>query len=103
MMQASGISTISEQTSSMRSSSQNFKPSPKPANRQSMQQTGSLTAATSGSNFKVVIRVRPPLPRERPNGDFIPVVEVSPDSRSIAIMEYLGQEIDERERGRDIE
>ena len=43
------------------------------------------------------------MPRERPNGDFIPVVEVSPDSRSVAIMEYLGQEIDERERGRDIE
>ena len=28
---------------------------------------------------------------------------MSPDSRSIAIMEYLGREIDERERARDIE
>ena len=50
-----------------------------------------------------MIRVRPPLPRERPHGTFRPVVEVSPDRRSVAIMEYLGQEIDERERAKDIE
>ena len=50
-----------------------------------------------------MIRVRPPLPREKPNGTFMPVVEVSPDHRSVAIMEYLGQEIEERERARDIE
>ena len=46
---------------------------------------------------------RPPLPRESPHGTFMSVVEVSPDHRSVAIMEYLGQEIEEKERARDIE
>jgi len=35
--------------------------------------------------------------------NFAPIVQVSPDSRSCAIMEYLGAEIDERERARDID
>jgi hypothetical protein len=45
---------------------------------------------SNAGNFKVVIRVRPPLDREKPYGHFRPVVEVSPDSRSVGIMEYLG-------------
>jgi len=62
-----------------------------------------LSANTSSSNFKVVIRVRPPLQREKQGNFFRPVIQVSPDHRSVAIMEYLGQEVDERERAKDIE
>ena len=63
----------------------------------------SVVQSNSGSNFKVVIRVRPPLAREHNRGNFVPVVEVSPDGKSVAIMEYLGQEIDDTERNRGIE
>ena len=31
------------------------------------------------------------------------MVQVSPDNKSVAIMEYLGQELDERERAMDID
>jgi hypothetical protein len=55
------------------------------------------------NNFKVVIRVRPPLPRERHGNFFFPVVNVGGDNRSCAIMEYFGREIDDREKARDIE
>ena len=60
--------------------------------------------ASSNENFKVIIRVRPPLPRERTDGlDFRSVVQVSQDNHSCAIMEYLGAEVNEREKQRDIE
>ena len=62
-----------------------------------------MAPSSASGNFKVVIRVRPPLPRERHGSLFRPIVEVSPDNRSVGIMEYLGQEVDDRERARDIE
>ncbi len=44
-------------------------------------------------NFKVVVRVRPPLETEMdPMIPFSPVVEVNSDSKSLAILEYLGAE-----------
>jgi kinesin family protein 3/17 len=54
-------------------------------------------------NFKVVVRIRPPLDREKTGNFFQPIVEVSKDRKTVSIMEYLGQELDERERDRDIE
>lgn len=85
---------------SERSASQNNRTTPKVSNRQqvpqmsasalSQSQLGVPSQATVSSNFQVVIRVRPPLPRERSHGVFRPVVQVSPDNKSVAIMEYLG-------------
>ena len=54
---------------------------------------------SSNENFKVVIRVRPPLPREHTDGlEFRSIVNVSTDNHSCAIMEYLGAEVNEREK-----
>lgn len=93
-----------------RSASQNNRTTPKVSNRQmAASQSSALstsqmqTPASVSSNFQVVIRVRPPLQRERSHGVFRPVVQVSPDNKSVAIMEYLGQEVDERERALDID
>jgi len=58
----------------------------------------------TNENFKVVIRVRPPLAREYSDGiEFRSVVNVSPDNHSCAIMEYLGAEVNEREKQKDID
>jgi hypothetical protein len=47
----------------------------------------------------VVIRLRPPLERELDSHcQFRPIVSVSPDNRSCAIMEYLGAEVNESEK-----
>lgn len=65
-----------------------------------------LQSQLSGSNenFKVVIRVRPPLPREQKDDvEFRGIVNVSQDSKSCAIMEYLGAEVGEYERQRDMD
>lgn len=59
--------------------------------------------ASSGNNFKVVVRLRPPLSREKQGNFFLPVMQVGPENRSIAIMEYFGREVDDRERARDID
>jgi hypothetical protein len=48
--------------------------------------------------------MRPPLQRERQDGcEFRSIVNVSQDNKSCAIMEYLGAEVNEREKQRDIE
>ena len=55
-------------------------------------------------NFKVIIRVRPPLPREQ--HDHVPFrscLYISPDSKSVSLMEYMGAEVDEAERQIDIQ
>ena len=53
-------------------------------------------------NLKVVIRVRPPLPREmEPNVPFRSSVLVSKDNKGCSIVEYLGSEISEGERQRE--
>lgn len=58
----------------------------------------------SNDNFKVVIRLRPPLPREQKEGcEFRSIVSVSGDNKSCAIMEYLGAEVNEYEKQKDIE
>jgi kinesin family protein 3/17 len=62
-------------------------------------QPSSSSNASSNDNFKVVIRVRPPLAREtRDDVEFRGIVNVSPDNKSCAIMEYLGAEVGELER-----
>lgn len=47
--------------------------------------------------------MRPPLPREKHGNFFLPIVRAGPDNRSVAIMEYFGREIDDREKARDVE
>ena len=52
----------------------------------------------------MVIRLRPPLPREcRADCEFRSIVDISQDNRSCAIMEYLGAEVNEHEKQQDIE
>lgn len=54
-------------------------------------------------NFKVVIRVRPPLAREiDPVHGFRSVIEVSPDNKRISLQEYLGAAANDEERDQDI-
>jgi len=72
-----------------------------------------LQACKDISNFKVVVRVRPPLKRELPpKGEkdddglvlkFQPITEVSPDSKTLVLLEYLGQEVTEKGRQKDID
>jgi hypothetical protein len=48
--------------------------------------------------------MRPPLAREKQDGcDFKSIVQVHQDSKSCSIMEYLGAEVNEREKQKDIE
>ena len=48
--------------------------------------------------------MRPPLARERVHGcNFRPVARVGPNNRGVAIMEYLGAEVSEKERKKDID
>ena len=72
----------------------------------------SSASVASNENFKVVIRVRPPLPRERTEGlEFKPIIQVGRnygasgevESKSCQIMEYLGAEVNEKEKQKDIE
>lgn len=69
-------------------------------------------AARDNINFKVVVRVRPPLKRELPpkgskDDDgltlkFLPITEISSDHQSLTLLEYLGKEITEKGRQKDI-
>ena len=55
------------------------------------------------ANFRVIVRVRPPLPREITEPlDFMPVTSISPDNKQCTIQEYLGGELSEEGRQRDI-
>lgn len=47
--------------------------------------------------------MRPPLQREKQNGFFFPILQVTPDNKSIACMEYFGREVDDREKAKDVE
>ena len=49
------------------------------------------------------MRLRPPLAREKQGNFFLPVMQVGPENRSIAAMEYFGREGDDRDRARDID
>ena len=51
-----------------------------------------------------MIRVRPPLQRElKDDMEFRGIVQVSPDHKSCSILEYLGAEVTEAERQRDMD
>jgi len=68
-------------------------------NQFSPMSTATYAGGSSNDNMKVVIRVRPPLAREcTEQVEFRSVVAVNPDSKSCQIMEYLGAEVNERER-----
>ena len=54
-------------------------------------------------NFKVIVRVRPPLPREIDmHSGFTSITQISKNNKNITIQEYLGAEIKEGGRQRDI-
>lgn len=50
-----------------------------------------------------MIRLRPPLQREKQGNYFLPIVQVGSDNRSVAIMSYFGREVDDKERAKDVE
>ena len=55
-------------------------------------------------NQLTYIRVRPPLPREQdPSCPFRSCLHISPDNRSISLMEYMGAEVNELDRQRDLQ
>ncbi|KAL4507004.1 hypothetical protein ABPG72_001425 [Tetrahymena utriculariae] len=56
---------------------------------------------TNKDNCKVVVRVRPPLPREIEDGRFISTIQVSPDGKKICIYEYYNIELVEPEQLQD--
>lgn len=63
-------------------------------------------STTSGKddNFKVIIRVRPPLPREQDSSvPFRSILHIASDNKGVSLMEYMGAEVDEAERQIDIQ
>lgn len=59
---------------------------------------------TKNDNFKVIIRVRPPLPREQDQScPFRSCLHITPDNKSVSLMEYMGAEVNESERQIDIQ
>ena len=61
------------------------------------------TTISTYDNLKVVIRVLPPLQREmEPNVQFRSSVIISKDNKGCSIAEYLGSEISEAERQREM-
>jgi kinesin family protein 3/17 len=63
-----------------------------------------MVSSDNRENFKVVIRVRPPLPREIDSYyGFSPIVSVSPDHKQISVLEYLGAASNDMEREQDIQ
>ena len=66
----------------------------------------SIYSSSTGKNdnFKVIIRVRPPLPREQDDmAPFRSCIHITPDNKSISLMEYMGAEVNEAERQIDIQ
>ena len=58
-----------------------------------------LPTSKTTTYLKVMIRIRPPLPRELyPNLPFRSIVQVSPSLTSLSLIEYLGTSMDEKER-----
>lgn len=53
----------------------------------------SITSSQNKDNCKVVVRVRPPLPREIEDNRFISTIQVSPDGKKICIYEYYNIEL----------
>ena len=81
---------------------QNFGVLP-PLSQQSSYSQPGMGGDQSNDNFKVVIRLRPPLPRECIEGcEFRPIVSVA-QNKTCSIMEYLGAEVNEQERQKDID
>ena len=67
-------------------------------------QFSNMVSSDNRENFKVVIRVRPPLQREIDSYyGFSPIVTVSPDHKQISILEYLGAASNDMEREQDIQ
>ena len=61
---------------------------------QSLAGQSQIQQSGSNQNFRVVIRVRPPLQREmNENLDFMPITQITTDHKSCVIQEYLGAEI----------
>lgn len=54
---------------------------------------GNRTVAENNKNFKVMVRVRPPLPRELEATHFLPTIKVNPDGKKVTIYEYYNIEM----------
>ena len=75
---------------------------------QSIHHHSTTSVENRESNFKVVVRVRPPLKREMPNKSelddrgqalkFYPITDISENSKFITLLEYLGSEVTEKLR-----
>lgn len=62
------------------------------------------TSSSKDDNFKVIIRVRPPLQREQHSSvPFRSILHITPDNKNVSLMEYMGAEVDEMERQIDIQ
>ncbi|CAD8077157.1 unnamed protein product [Paramecium sonneborni] len=61
----------------------------------------SIKQQSSNDNFKVVVRVRPPLQREVVDGRFISTIQVSPDHKKICLYEYYNIDLVEPEHLED--
>ncbi|EAS01503.2 kinesin motor catalytic domain protein (macronuclear) [Tetrahymena thermophila SB210] len=70
------------------------------SNMNNMSMSGA-PSSTNKDNCKVVVRVRPPLPREIEDGRFISTIQVSPDGKKICIYEYYNIELVEPEQLQD--
>jgi hypothetical protein len=82
---------------------QNIEKSRTPRKKRINKSASFKTSSNKENNFKVVVRVRPPLPRELdPHSGFTSVTQISKNSKNVTIQEYLGAEIKEGGRQRDI-
>lgn len=74
------------------------------AGPQSRVSTDQFDKSSKDDNFKVIIRIRPPLPREQHTSvPFRSILHISPDNKNVSLMEYMGAEVDELERQHDIQ
>lgn len=65
--------------------------------------SSNFSTKSQSDNMKVMIRIRPPLPREmEPGVPFRSIAEVSDNKKSISLVEYLGTETDELERQHEL-
>ena len=65
--------------------------------------SSNFSTKSQSDNMKVMIRIRPPLPREtEPGIPFRSIAEVSENKKCISLVEYLGTETDELERQHEL-
>lgn len=72
-------------------------------NSNTFNSSSNFSTKSQSDNMKVMIRIRPPLPREtEPGIPFRSIAEVSENKKCISLVEYLGTETDELERQHEL-